>query len=188
MLNLIILFTSSKYTTPHNTTVHRTIRQHTRSHTMHHMIFIIHKCYSIIISNNKCHHLYCYHRVAAFVFRGKILVSKQAILDSVVSWTKCVFSTYDGSGHWKNVCGRAPPDRPSYTFNVFILIFISGQGVIITTIFEWNNFLNLTKKIILRLVTKDSLILPPSPVFLTSCGSLNMVPFFNLPFYLFSRI
>lgn len=101
------------------------------------------------------------HRVAAFVFRGKILVSKQAILDSVVSWTKCVFSTYDGSSHWKNVCGRAPPVRPSYTFNVFILIFISGQGVIITTIFEWNNFLNLTKKIILRLVMKISLIFLP---------------------------
>ena len=77
-------------------------------------------------------------------------MTKQAIIDSVLSWTVCVFSTYDGSSHWKSVCGKAPPVRPSYTFNVFILTFISGQGVIITTIFEWNNFLSLTKKIISR--------------------------------------
>jgi hypothetical protein len=126
--------------------------------------------------------------VAAFVFRGKILVSKQAILDSVVSWTKCVFSTYDGSNHWKNVCGHAPPDRPSYTFNVFILIFISGQGVIITTIFEWNNFLNLTKKIILRFVIKVSLNCVSYFMLRFECGTILHLTIVSILSYLTNSI
>ena len=34
------------------------------------------------------------------------------------------------------MCGVAPQERPSFTFNIFVLSFIAGQSIIITLIFK----------------------------------------------------
>ena len=43
------------------------------------------------------------------------------------------------------MCGVAPKERPSFTFNVFVLTFIAGQSIIITLIFKGGSIYTTTK-------------------------------------------
>lgn len=69
------------------------------------------------------------------------------INDSILNWTQCVFQTLAVGEDWKMKCGDAPSVRPSYSFNVFVLVFVAGQGIVITLIFELGNIMILSGRI-----------------------------------------
>ena len=90
---------------------------------------------------------FCVYRAAAFAFRITIYFNKEVIFASIFDWTVCVFKNFNGSdAGWQDVCGVAPRERPSYTFNMFILTFIAGQGIIITLIFKGSQIFDSIKK------------------------------------------
>ena len=82
---------------------------------------------------------------------------------SVVSWTMCVFKNYTGTdSSWQDVCGIAAPNRISVSFNIFVLSFISGQGIIITLIFKCGSIYTTIVKFICRVNGTKSSHMSPS--------------------------
>ena len=84
-------------------------------------------------------------------------------MDFVISWTTCVFKNYTGlDSSWQGVCGLAPQGRPSFAFNVFILSFIAGQGIIITLIFKGGRMYTVTVARVLGHPTPAATLQSPS--------------------------
>ena len=92
-----------------------------------------------------------------------IFRDKEVIMASVLSWTICVFKNYTGTdSSWQDVCGVAPHERISFSYNVFVLSFVSGQGIIITLIFKCGSIYTTTVNFILPAVTTKSSYKNPS--------------------------
>ena len=47
------------------------------------------------------------------------------------------------------MCGVAPHERPSFTFNIFVLTFIAGKSIIITLIFKCGSMYATIKRFLL---------------------------------------
>ena len=60
------------------------------------------------------------------------------------------------------MCGIAAPNRISVSFNIFVLSFISGQGIIITLIFKCGSIYTTAVKFICRSNTNKNSHMSPS--------------------------